>query len=838
MAGSLLAAGYAWSQAQEPARQISQPKADLQKSAFGSESRRFPGWWGSRSQSIPSQAQPGRNVEFSFIQKLLPLRDGTPLSPAQISFFDIPKSPDEQKRTSLIPELAEDLRRGLGLKKWKTRNWENSTHVFEAYWPGGNRIVRIMARETRGSLRYSLALVRPGYARPALLEAELLQRDHITGTRTAAGWKPVESLWGWILPAAHAQSTGGISVPSSGSLPSTGSLPSGTSASGLSMTAAGTISASGLSSTQIEQLITTIDSNSNQLQETIDGNSAAWQIQSDSWRAESPEWRKESSEWRILMDQYSSQIDNLSASALDRVDQALALGDRALDLVQETLSPRSAALIGAAGAAGAALGGFAVNAMLDGMILGGKALIQLISDQKNKEMRLSAFIAAREYWEKTSPLVVGAEKQLDLMLEILEKSAELGIKNNDMLDAYVSWILEKQQNVLLLDQSIDVSVRSCPEQTQGLMRRRFAMREDLQDLVKVLCALDPDKVAALQLGQTIPEGACPSDKKSPWEDVCTQARNSFEKLAELERNLQTAREAIRAGSVEYLQQVSERMKQGGKAHEWAGRKPGKAEKGAHRSGKVTVELLRREADDKFRPYQDTYIARCAERCRVRSTSAPAPTVMSTHQVPSDCAEKIELKLISCELPPETRSEVVSTLGDCSSQASCLKRVTASFDATDPIQKACSDDILARLSFCTRDKKRSSISTETLLVCAGAGESVDSSIENHGILNEECRLQFLKEDPRGQELARELRRIDDAANGVQELLHDFREGNAQISQQADLRDPTVALSPLEQGLLLLTRVNKEFLESDSSRLRALSEKGARLKAACSRIQEGN
>lgn len=604
------------------------------------------------------------------------------------------------------------------------------------------------------------------------------------------------------------------------------------------MSAAGAISASGLSSKQIDQLIDTINSNSNQLQETLDRNSEAWQGQSDAWRAESAEWRKESSEWRSLVDQYSSQIDDLSASALDRVDQALALGDRALDLVQETLSPRNAALIGAAGAAGAALGGFAVNAMLDGMILGGKALIQLISDQKNKEVRLAAFVAAREYWEKTSPLVVGAEKQLDLMLEILEKSAELGIKNDAMLDAYVSWILEKQQNVLLLDRSIDESVRSCPDQTQGLMRRRFAMREDLQDLVKVLCALDPDKVAALQLGQTIPEGACTSEKKSPWEDVCTQARNSFEKLAELERNLQTAREAMRAGSVEYLEQVTERLKQGGKAHEWAGKKPVKAEKGALQAGKATVALLRREAEAKFRPYLDTYITRCAERCRVNATSVPVSTVMSTHQVPSQCSEKIELKLISCELPPQIRAEVASTLADCSSQASCLKRVRGSFDGTDPIQKACSDDILDRLTRCTRDKKRSSISTELTLVCAGAGESLETPVDNRGLLNDECRLQFLKDDPRGQELARELRQIDDAANGVEDLLQDFRDGNALIAQQADLRDPEVAFSPLEQGLLLLTRVNKEFLESDSNRLRALSEKGARLKAACGKIKEGN
>jgi|GEM_PF-6746705 len=840
MAGALLAAGSVWSKTPVPERERSKPGNGAGTKIHSPTAHRFAGWWGSKPRSIPSQVRHGRSVEFRFIQKVLQLDDGSSHSPAQVSFYDIPKSPDEQKRGPLIPALAEDLRRGLGLKGWMQRTWNINTRVYEAFWPGGNRIVRIMAQESRDTLRYSLALVRPGHARPALLEAELLQREHIIRNRSAS-WSPSNSLWGWLLPVAHAQSVGGVSTPSGGSVSSSGSLPAGASSTGVSSTgvslsAAGAISASGLTSKQIDQLIDTINQNSNQLQATLDANSAAWQTQSDAWRGESGEWRQESGEWRALMETYSSQLDDLSAAALSRVDQALALGDRALNLVEETLSPQNAALLGAAGAAGAALGGFAVNAMLDGLILGGKALIQLISDQKNKEMRLTAFIAAREYWEKTSPLVVGAEKQLDLMLEILEKSAELGISKDAMLDAYVSWILEKQQNVLLLDQSIDESVRSCPDQTHGLMRRRFAMREDLQDLVKVLCALDPDKVAALQLGQTIPEGTCPPAGKSALKNVCTQARDSFQKLADLERNLQTAREAMRAGSAEYLKQVNEQLKREAKSHAWADRKPGKAEKDALRSGKATVALLRREAEAKSRPYQEAYIARCSQRCRVNTVSVPEPTVMTSQQVPADCARRLELTLISCELPPPVRAAVRSTLQDCNSQASCLQRVTGSFDGADTAQKDCSDDILARLRLCTRDKKRSTVSTRTQLACAAPGESVESSVENQGALTEECRIQFLMEDPRGQELAEELRRIDDAANGVQELLQDFREGNAQISEQASLRDPAVALSPLEQGLLLLTRVNKEFLESDSSRLRLLGEKGARLKAACGKLEQ--
>ena len=90
------------------------------------------------------------------------------------------------------------------------------------------------------------------------------------------------------------------------------------------------------------------------------------------------------------------------------------------------------------------------------------------------------------------------------------------------------------------------------------------------------------------------------------------------------------------------------------------------------------------------------------------------------------------------------------------------------------------------------------------------------------------------DPEGRNFAQELHDIDLAASGVDDVLGSFREGNAARADTAELRNPASALNPLRGALDLLGRVNGEYLQH-KGRMDALIRKGARLKAACHKLE---
>jgi hypothetical protein len=804
---------------------------------------------------IPSTVSPGKSAEFRFIQKLIPLSQGRTLSPANIVFYDIPKSSAEM-RNSMIPGLAEELRKGLGLKIWKTRKYGKDGKVFESFWGRGNRMVRLMASENPERLRYSISVVRPGYAMPAYLEAELMQRAHLDGqVATASAESVSERLLGFFVPQAFAQSSGGYSTPSaSGALgggatpiPGTGSSPASTAAA-YGYGAAGTVSsaygAATSSSQDLGVLIDTINTNSTLWQETLREQSAIWQGQSDAWQVESAEWRNESSqwrgesgEWRELAEGYSEQLDQLSGDAFKRVDQALALGDRALDILDKALSPENAALMGAAGAAGAVLGGFAMNAMIDGVIAGGKALITLLSGEKVKEERLSAFLSAREYWEKTSPLVVGAERQLDIMLDMLESSVAMGKSRTEMVDYMVGLIQERIRRMEDLNTAYDATPKSCEGDRASIQSFQLGVEKDINTLLESVCALDPESLPSSQLRGVRMEATCSSNSNGALDNLCLGARDAFSKLAEIESNLQTARDQLLAGSKEYIQLIGEKMKSEEKSHRWAGRQPEKAERTALRAGRREVSVLRSEVEEKYQRPREAYLARCLQRCRVSVASMPDRTVSQAVMVPESCGDKIQIDLIQCDLPGEVKAGVGEAVRSCRSKDECAARISGIFDVREPLQKRCSEDVLARLQWCMRGKVRSNVVTQVgPLVCVqpGATAANPPSGDDYGFLRAACEDDFMANDPEGRNFAQELHDIDLAASGVDDVLGSFREGNAARADTAELRNPASALNPLRGALDLLGRVNGEYLQH-KGRMDALIRKGARLKAACHKLE---
>ncbi len=365
----------------------------------------------------------------------------------------------------------------------------------------------------------------------------------------------------------------------------------------------------------------------------------------------------------------------------------------------------------------------------------------------------------------------------------------------------------------------------------------FGVEKDINALLESVCALEPESLPSSQLRGVRVEGVCSANSNGALDNLCLGARDAFAKLAEIESNLQTARDQLLAGSKEYIQLIGEKMKSEEKSHKWAGKQPDKAANAALKAGRREVSALRAEVEEKYERPRDAYLARCIQRCRVSVNTKPDRSTSQAVLVPESCGDDIQIDLIQCDLPSEVKAGVGEAIRSCRSKEECSVRIGGIFNENDPLQKRCSSDVLSRLQRCMRSKTRSNVVTEVgPLVCVepGATAANPPSGDDYGFLKAACDDDFMVNDPEGRKFARDLHEIDLAASGVDDVLGSFRTGNADRAETAELRNSASALNPLRGALDLLTRVNGEYLQH-KGRMDTLMAKGARLKAACRQLE---
>lgn len=117
----------------------------------------------------------GIHVATQMQQRLINLR-GTVLPIATLTKGEI-ESPDGR---GIPQDLSGHLAKVMGISHWKQED-RGAYVAYEAQVPQEARLVKLFVSKSKTKFRYSIFTVRMAYLLPLYFEAELIQRNHMSG---------------------------------------------------------------------------------------------------------------------------------------------------------------------------------------------------------------------------------------------------------------------------------------------------------------------------------------------------------------------------------------------------------------------------------------------------------------------------------------------------------------------------------------------------------------------------------------------------------------------------------------------------------------------------------
>jgi hypothetical protein len=356
-------------------------------------------------------------------------------------------------------EAVKQLKELSGFEIKDVMTYEGVTYV-EAFWPGGNRILRFGLSSTGPYFLVSVSTYRPGYKEitgPESVAMQIVWHKY----QARNGKKTSSLLLNEIFNKAYAASPlpGGFDISTildslsptdltSGSLSGgvlttnstigiTGSVDTNVNVTGLDapVTNLGNIAANsitgidGVANTRLTQADNIAATRLNQADNIANNRlTQADQIaQSRLTQADEIATRQLSEAERIAnesMDRIDANVDR----SLEQADKTTQMVDknwgesnrqmeRANNLASKLSDPKHALLLAGATAAGAVIGSAVANLAIEGVVSGLGWLIEQITDAKGKQERWKLFRDAREKWEETAKHARELEGAIDQFLQ-------------------------------------------------------------------------------------------------------------------------------------------------------------------------------------------------------------------------------------------------------------------------------------------------------------------------------------------------------------------------------------------------------------------------------------
>jgi hypothetical protein len=341
---------------------------------------------------------------------------------------------------------------------------------------------------------------------------------------------------------------------------------------------------------------------------------------------ESMNWRVESVAWRSQLDDAEQMLDQIQA-------QWGVRADRLFDLGRTLTSPGRIALLTGAGAAGAAVGGFAMNALIDGVMLGGQALLETVTGIRNREELLATFIRAREQYENLKPARAQIEELLDANLTLLEQLQQEGLTRQELLIRYQTILDERRLELKRYQSQRDAAEARgdarCATQIYVQMIR--PLEEDITPIRSLVCSLDgSDGPAARLMERDFNYRFCePGRAPIDLTETCRDLSRNFTRLEDIDQLLHQSRIGLAAGGDVYTRTIERRgvqsqRKLGNSAQRRAGHEAlgARAARGAARSAAFLASV---EIERDYERELQRYVNDCARRCIISGGTASHPS---------------------------------------------------------------------------------------------------------------------------------------------------------------------------------------------------------------------
>jgi len=310
---------------------------------------------------------PSGRYEGKILQRYV-IADGKPFAVGNIVYVKFPKTSNSHDFSATT--VAEELRIAMGFRSWNHRQ-QLAAHVYESEWTATRRFVRVYMTEDRQSISYAVALFRMAYADTLAGETELIQRELLGVQDMPVPWlkRALEAMVG--IPSAHAE---GVPCP----MCAPGDIPC-------------QIQQAGCAGTNQQNALGRLSNDVN----ALSGVATALQPQVG-----------------VFNKNYAETLKEYRATR---------------EMLQNFMRPENLFMFAAASAGGAALGAMAVNAAVDVIAAGGRAIWDAITGEGKAKAILERFKNAREIWEKTSSAAVELEKSIDEMLALKQLAKSFNI---------------------------------------------------------------------------------------------------------------------------------------------------------------------------------------------------------------------------------------------------------------------------------------------------------------------------------------------------------------------------------------------------------------------------
>ncbi|MEK7691782.1 MAG: hypothetical protein AAB425_12250, partial [Bdellovibrionota bacterium] len=334
-------------------------------------------------------------------------------------------------------------------------------------------------------------------------------------------------------------------------------------------------------------------------------------------------------------------MDSYATLAEEKFDEATALlkstSDQWFKLVESRTSPAYIGLIAGVAAAASGLTGFAVSAALDGLVMGGQALIDLISGAKNRRELLAAFIAARQMWEVMKPEIARLEQQSDYMLQMLNIAVLTGKSRREALTDIANLLAPVRSKARALEARIAANAMDevC---TTALYKEQWDVVNSVREHLKALCVLDPGNAALASFKELLPLeftnefNACEKDgiAKDGIAKTCEAAKANLDTLKDVDSLMHDLGFKIAAGADVYDDEVIiPKMGEDRKSQKKSGRRSPKTERTGERGNRIGRRNEEAASNREFKKVRHKYMMGCLASCRLEVGPKEWPAVVKT-----------------------------------------------------------------------------------------------------------------------------------------------------------------------------------------------------------------
>ncbi|MCC7441292.1 MAG: hypothetical protein IT285_06655 [Bdellovibrionales bacterium] len=548
------------------------------------------GWLATRSSH---RAGPGGDYSSRAFVRFVQGRNLFPV--AQVVSFSVPRSVMEGSKHPFHPDrYAADLSEAMGIGFERRR--EGKAWVFEGHWEAGNRFMRVYAWAEGASWKTSVAFVRMGFLEPLALETELLQRSLANELSPGARWfdrlisSAADLFW---IPEAQAQDAG---CPDS--------CPPGP----------------GYYSCMVRRANCAAD----KADSAGDGFGDATK--------ELGELRDEISNINSTTQQALGDVkagmQDMKAMTADVVKQWDRTNDqltRSNDLIEKFLNPGHAFVLAAAGAAGAAVGAMAVGLAVEGIMAGGRALIDLFTGESEHKRLIARFREGREHWQKLTETAAALEKVIDSAISLKEIQRAYGMDRSQLLTQLEPALVLARNNAKERDAALSATPNT-PENADCRMQ-----------IAKEVVRYEAEAESLNSLLRTLREDA-------GEQAFCRQLGAKLDELSMAEGMLQTARGKILGGEEAWQKEFEEEQEELEKDLRRSRERAGKIRDQAVAHAESRAKRRRAEARNAYynNPVRTAWVDRCWDDERDFFQSIPIfSAVAGTFEVRNRCMRKYD-----------------------------------------------------------------------------------------------------------------------------------------------------------------------------------------------------